>query len=213
MDSQWVMVIITGIYVIATIAIFIANHQSAKATKNQLLEMKRQYEEDNRPYIEVELHYVRKAFYIIRFVNHGRFTAQHVSINLDDSFISSLPEIDFKRGLEKQRGKECIIGVGQHYDLYIGSNKMRGNSNWSPVTGEINYQSNGKSYTSPLYIDLENYMTFFSSTTDHDDILKAINDNTKALYEIGNKLNQNAKQQTNKTDKACESQVIPNKFI
>ena len=115
--------------------------------------------------------------------------------------------------LEKQKGKECIIGVGQHYDLYIGSNKLRGNSNWSPVTGEIKYQSNGKSYTSPLYIDLENYMTFFSSNTDHDDILKAINDNTKALLEIGNILNQNAKQQTNETDKACESQVIPNEFM
>ena len=189
MDPQWVMIIITGIYVFATIAIFIANHQSAKATKDQLLEMKRQYEEGNRPYIEAELHYVRKAFYIIRFVNHGRFTAKHVSINLDEAFINSLPEIKFKQCLEKQRGKECIIGVGQHYDLYIGSNKLRGNSDWRPITGEIKYQSNGKSYTSPLYIDLENHMTFFSTNTDRDDIINALKDNIKALYDIRNSVN------------------------
>ena len=125
--TDWLMVIITLVYVIATIFICWANIKSAKASKEELAEMKRQYAEENRPHIEVEFCYERRTWYIVRFVNHGKLTAQHVKIMLDEDFISSLPEQGFKDTLLKQREKECIIGVGQHYDLYIASNELRGN--------------------------------------------------------------------------------------
>ena len=52
------MVIVTIIYVFATIFIFVANQKSAKASKEQLNEMKRQYEDKKRleimPYIQFE---------------------------------------------------------------------------------------------------------------------------------------------------------------
>lgn len=55
--TDWLMVIITGIYVIATIIICFANLRSAKATREQLSEMKREHDEDVRlnimPYLEV----------------------------------------------------------------------------------------------------------------------------------------------------------------
>ena len=53
MNSDWVMVIITGIYVIATIFICWANIKSAQASKAQLHEMQLQYAEENRPIVEV----------------------------------------------------------------------------------------------------------------------------------------------------------------
>lgn len=53
--TDWLMVIITLIYVIATIFICRANIKSARASKEELAEIKRQYEEENRPHIEVEL--------------------------------------------------------------------------------------------------------------------------------------------------------------
>ncbi len=46
--TDWLMVIITAIYVIATIAICWANIKSAKATREQVAESKRQYEETRR---------------------------------------------------------------------------------------------------------------------------------------------------------------------
>lgn len=46
--TDWLMVIITTVYVIATIAICIANFKSPKATKEQLDESKRQYEDNKR---------------------------------------------------------------------------------------------------------------------------------------------------------------------
>lgn len=184
LTPDWLMVIITGIYVIATIVICRANIKAANASKAQLAEMKKQYEEDMRPYIEAELIYERRMWYIVRFINHGKYTAQHVKINLSQDFIESLPEENIRTLLNKQKDKECIIGVGQHYDLFIGSNKLRGNPNMMPVTGVVTYQSNGNQYTTDLYIDLSNYMVFFSINSDHEDLMKALKAGTYELKGI-----------------------------
>ena len=184
MITDWLMVIITAVYVIATVAICWANIQAAKASKAQLDEMKRQYAAENRPIIEIEFRYERKTWYIIRLVNHGRQAAQHVRIKLDQEFIDSLPEQGFRDVLNRQNEKECIIGVGQHYDLYIGSNAMRGNPNMRPATGDIYYEGYQDSYSDKIFIDLKNYMTFFSSTTEYDDLLKAVKNNAEELKGI-----------------------------
>ena len=187
MTADWVMVIITGIYVIATIFICWANIKAANASKEQLREMQREFAETNKPNIELEFHYSRRTWYIARFVNRGSLSAQHVKINLDQEFIDSLPEESMKKELERIKGKECIIGAGQHYDLYIGSNQLRGNPNMKPLTGTIEYKAQGETYQSDLYVDLENYMTFFSSTTDEEDLLKSmkkIGDELKGIKQI-----------------------------
>lgn len=98
---------------------------SAKAAWAQVKEMRKQYEEENRPYIEVEFLYMRRTYYGLRFINHGRCSAQNVKILLDSSFIDSLPEETFAGLLRKQVGKSCVIGVGQYYDLYFGTQQYR----------------------------------------------------------------------------------------
>ena len=157
-----------------------ANIKSAKASKEELAEMKRQYADENRPRIEIEFCYERRTWYIVRFINHGRLTAQHVKIILEEEFIVSLPEPGFQDTLRKQRKKEFIIGVGQHYDLYIASNELRGNPNIKPVTGKLSYQDESGKYESDIYIDLENYATFFSSTSD-DPMVKELKNIKKEI--------------------------------
>ena len=83
MTAEWVMVIITGIYVIATIFICLANIKAANASKEQLREMQKQFAETNRPVVELEFHYSRRSWYIARFIYRGNLTAHHVNINLD----------------------------------------------------------------------------------------------------------------------------------
>lgn len=184
MTPDWAMVIITAVYVVATIFICCANIKSAKASQAQLTEMQRQFAESNRPEIEVEFHYLRRTWYVVRFVNRGEKTAQHVKINIAQSFINSLAEEAFQKELIRIKEKECIIGVGQHYDLFIGSNKFRGNPNMEPFTGTVEYESQGKSYQSDLFVDFEHYMTFFSSTTDEEDLLKSMKKMTDELKGI-----------------------------
>lgn len=184
MTADWAMVWITVVYVIATCLICYFNHQAAKASRDQLAEMKKQYAEENRANIEVEFIYERRAWYIIRFINHGKMTARNVSIQLSQEFIDSLPREGIRSLLNKQKDKKCIIGVGQHFDLYIGGNELRGNPNMVPATGEITYQSNGETYSSDIYVDLENYMSFFCCNTEHEDLMKVLKDGTRELKRI-----------------------------
>ena len=174
MNADWAMVIVTGIYVVATIFICWANIKSAKASKEQLCEMQRQYAEVNRPIIEVEFHYIQKTWYVVRFVNHGNKTAQHVKIHLESAFIESLPEQSIRKELERIKERECIIGVGQHYDLFIGSNKLRGNPNMKPIMGVIEYKSQDTDFQNDIFVDLEHYMVFYSSTTDEEKLLTTL---------------------------------------
>lgn len=48
MSADWALFWITLVYVIATCAICYFNYQSAKATREQVEEMKRQYEDEKR---------------------------------------------------------------------------------------------------------------------------------------------------------------------
>lgn len=178
--TDWLMIIITLVYVIATIFICMANIKSAKASKEELDEIKRQYNDENRPRIEVEFCYEQRVWYIVRFVNHGKQTAQNVKIVFDEEFINSLPEQVFRDTLQKQKEKECIIGVEQHYDLYIGSNELRGNENMKPVTGKLTYRDEKGTYESDIYIDIENYATFFSSTSE-DPMVKELKNIKKEI--------------------------------
>ena len=174
MTADWVMVIITGIYVVATVFICLANFKSAKASKEQLKEMQRQYAEANRPLIEVEFLLIQRMWYVVRFVNYGEKTAQHVKINVDQGFIDSLPQKEFQNDLEQLKGRECIIGVGQHYDLFIGSDGLREGSKMKPLTGIVEYEAQGNIYKSDIYVDIEHYLTFYSTDTPEEDLLDSV---------------------------------------
>lgn len=57
--ADWIMVVITAIYVIATIAICVFNYKTAKAANLQIQESKRQFDETRRlqimPYLQVTI--------------------------------------------------------------------------------------------------------------------------------------------------------------
>lgn len=198
--TDWAMVALTGIYVVATIIICYFNYGSTKAAREQAAEMRRQYEEENRPYITAELIYERKTFYGLRFSNHGKRLANHVAIQLEQTFIDSIDELSFKKALERSQGKECIIGIGQHYDLYFGSNEFRAKVEKKPLAGVVTYQDSGHHYSEEFCIDFESYATFYSINTDTDDFLKEIKSQTKALKEISETLDEIAVNSTTNTE-------------
>ena len=183
MTSDWVMVLITLVYVIATIFICWANFKSAKVSKEQLIEMQKQFEENNRPYVEVEFIFVKRAFYGLRFINNGNVVAKNVSIKLSSDFIDSL-EISMKEMLIKQEGKKCIIGAHQSYDLYFGTCKYLKKNCKVPANGKITYFANGEEYEEHFSVDFENYMTIFSVNSDYEDMLEIIKKQNSILKEI-----------------------------
>ena len=186
--TDWLMVGITAVYVVATIFICKANYKSANASKKQLEEMREQYKKNNRPRIEVEFIYEKRCFYGLRFVNHGNQTAQQVSIDFDDSFINSIEETHFLDLLKKQKDKECVIGVGQHHDIYIGSNELRNNNKEVIATGKIIYFYGDEKYEENLYVDVKNYMTMYSVNSEHEDLIKKLKEQNEVLTKQNNSL-------------------------
>ena len=88
--TDWLMVIITAVYVVATIAICYFNAKSAKAAKDQLEESKKQYKEQNRlsimPLLQVyeaeQSDFANNKGIILHFVSGGynQVTTEHITL-------------------------------------------------------------------------------------------------------------------------------------
>lgn len=195
------MVIITFVYVIATIKICKANLRSADATREQVEETKRQYEEEHRAFISYEFFYEHRVWYGLRFTNHGKRIATDVQIKLDKAFLDSIVEPKFRDSLSSLDGRAFTLGIGQSYDVYLGTNAFRARKDKIPVQGTIEYKDRNSAYSEPFQIDFANYPHIFSVTTNGEraeDAIKRLNKNvasiTAELKHIGAKLPQEQKQ-------------------
>ena len=182
------MVIITFVYVGATIAICVANLRSASATRAQLEETKRQYEEEHRAYISYEFLYERRTWYGLRFTNHGKRIATNVQIKLEKAFLDSIIEPAYKDGLCSLEGRLFTLGIGQSYDIYLGTNDFRDRHDKCPIQGTIEYKDCNSVYSEPFLIDFANYPHIFSVTTDDERSQKAMKDIGKSVGDVASEL-------------------------
>lgn len=184
MITDWLMVIITAVYVVATIFICRANIKSAKATREQLAEAKRQYEEEHRPYISYQFIFERRTWYGMRFTNHGRRVANHVQIKLAQEFINSVSKGKFNNELSELQSKEFTLGIGQSYDIFFGAREFRDNPNKKPISGEILYQDEKNTYHETFLINFEKYGDIFSVNSAADDLHEDMKNLSKELQHI-----------------------------
>lgn len=182
------MVIITFIYVVATIAICAANICSAKATQNQVEESKRQYEEEHRAFISYELIYENRRWFGLRFVNHGKRTATNVQLKFDGDFVESLTEQTFKDHLKELDEREFTLGIEQNYDVYLGGKALRKRSNNIPIQGVISYKDRNGEYTDSFRIDFSKYATIFSITTNSEQMQRETRKLNENLSDIKSEL-------------------------
>lgn len=189
-NSGALTVLVTFVYVVATIFICGANILSAQASHKQLAEMKKQYAQENRPIVEVEVLFENRTFFGLRFINHGKYTAKKVLIELDQNFINSIEETSFQQQLKKLKGRTCVIGVGQHYDVFFGTQRFRSNPNKAAAKGRVRYEGNGGTYESDFEIDLESYAIFFSVTTEQEQLLNKLEKQCSALKGIQKELHE-----------------------
>lgn len=189
--TDWMMVFVTIAYVVATVFIFRANKKSAKAAEIQIDEMKRQFAENNRPVIEAEYFSSHGSFFGIRFVNHGNHTAQKVLINLSDEFINSIEAVDSFgtiKSLRDQLAKEKVIGINQHYDLFLGKiDDFKKIKIKVPAHGKITYFFSTKKFETDFYFEFENYVPYTISSKD-EDLLKGVNELSHQIRELNNQI-------------------------
>lgn len=174
--TDWIMIGITSVYVIATIFICIYNAQVAKVTKQELEELKKQFYQTNRPIVNYEVVYIKNTFYMLRFVNNGSHTAYNLSISLSDESLSEIPDDRIREELSRIKGAVRNLGVGQSYDIPIGRTK---DEIRFQIKGSILYNGlNSSIYYDDFDVDCSNYAPFYSYKSDYDDfkdILRSMN--------------------------------------
>lgn len=159
--TDWLMVIITFVYVIATIAICYYNAQTAKVSRMELDELKRQFYIINRPAVNYEVVFVvMKSLYVLRFENNGSQTAYNLSISFNDDSINEIPNDEIRNDLKRIKGTVRNLGVGQSYDVPIGRSR---DETKVRLIGWVNYRGiNDSIYHDDFDIDCTNYSPFYS---------------------------------------------------
>lgn len=156
--TQCLMVIITALYLSATIIMCVFNGKSAKAAKEQTQELKNQFYAVNRPVLTVNVMYLEKGFWLLRIKNEGSQTAMKTRLKINQSFIDSIPEEKYRKALEMNKGKERTVGVGQEADIIFGTEEYTRIKNKAELCGEIVYCGiNGMEYTDDFEVDIESY--------------------------------------------------------
>lgn len=183
MPNAWASFILAVITAVATIFMCIANCKSAKAMKEQVKEMKRQFDELNRPYINVEFNSIKHGVAVLYFINNGTRIANDVEIHFSQVFLDSL-EPDIRNYLNKDQNKSCIIGVNQSYVIFLGNYQYLSDCCSEPICGSIRYNSNGQEYEDTFSIDLDKYKTICSTSTEFEDFMRLIKEQNQILKNL-----------------------------
>lgn len=185
MITDWLMVIITFVYVVATVFICVYNAKSAKTAWEQTEQMKLQFLQSNRPVITVEIVYLKRRYWVLRFTNRGAITAFNVSIDLDRDFIDSLPEEKFRHIVSAEVRKIRTIGVNQHYDMFFGGKNFRTSNNGTPIKGKIHYYGTIEAlFVEDFCIEISDYAIFYSVDGELEDIKRAVEEQTKEIAKL-----------------------------
>ena len=114
--TSWIMIAITFIYVVTTVFICVANLRSAKATRDQLAEQKRQFDETNRAVVEVTVDTIQGAWLGFIFKNTGLKLARDICVSINDAFLEEL-EGEGKKLIPELLKSSFILGIGQAYTV------------------------------------------------------------------------------------------------
>jgi|GEM_PF-1658632 hypothetical protein len=176
MDPNWVMVFLTALNMIITFYFL----------RKQLDNINNQFKEANRPRIETQFIFEKRAFLGLRFVNNGNYIAEKVSVRFEQDFKESV-SANFKSCLIKEENNKCTIGSGNYYDIFFANIKEK--DNIKNAKGTITYENQGQKYETHFDISISNYMTIYSVDTEMNDLIKGIKEINMSLKGIKDKIN------------------------
>lgn len=124
--TDWLMVIITAIYVVATIFICVFNGRSAKAAneqteaaRNQTKEMIDQFKAVNRPFVTIRFDIIRSGLLCFIIENEGPLPAHNVQVKINDDFLDNI-DADDKSRLEELNDATFYLASHQKLTVCLG---------------------------------------------------------------------------------------------
>ena len=164
--TDWLMVIITAIYVVATIIICYFNGKSAKAAKIQTDEMIRQYNLANRPKVTIHFDIIRSGLLCFVVENEGTSPAHNVSIRINQDFLNGVDEEIERNRLEKLASSELYLASKQKMFICLGGQPLFTALAQNKAEIDISYDG----YEEHTSIDLNQYGMFLVYSSPLEDI-------------------------------------------
>lgn len=187
--TDWLMVIITTIYVLATIIICIFNGKSAKASreqaeisKKQTEEMIRQYNLSNRPIVTIRFDIVRSGLLCFIVENEGPLPAHDVVIKFNNSFINNLPDMQVRNRFLELKESRLYLASHQKITLLLDGQPMFSKIAKEKAIIEIEYDS----FIEKTEIDIKQYgvlLVYNSPIEDISQKIKKICEQDKKFYD------------------------------
>lgn len=176
--TDWLMVVITAIYVVATIIICYFNGKSAKAAKMQTDEMIKQYNLANRPNVTIHFDIIRSGLLCFVVENEGTSPAHNVSIKINKDFLEGVNGEVERNRLEGMANSEMYLASRQKIYILLGGQLEF--SKLAQKVAEIDIKYDG--YEEHTSIDLNQYGMFLVYSSPLEDIsqyMKKIKENDR----------------------------------
>lgn len=199
-NNGFLMVVLTSVYVVATIIICWANLKSAKASREQTAEQKRQFEAINRPQIDVSIELVRRNTIALKVENTGTRYAQTVNIKINDDFITQIERAEDEERIRKISTSTYNVGVGQKWYIHICDNQKIEKLDNIPLQAQISYSDGKQIYKETIQLDFSQYSEMYMYESPIEDIRhhqKNLAENSKEELEILKKIHSVIKNSTN----------------
>jgi len=180
--TDWLMVIITFVYVVATILICLANIKSAKAAKEQIDESQKQYRETNRPYVTCEYILTDRVFCGIRLCNHGNQVAKNLRIEICKEFLDTLSQNKFSNFRKINDSVYSVVGIGQSFDFHFASVSEKPTQ--VPLEATITYETDTDRYKEVFVIDLGKKLSIESVKSGAEKYMNLLEEQNKILGNI-----------------------------
>lgn len=172
--TDWLMVGITVVYVIATIFICIANIKSAKETRKQTAESKRQFEESNRAFVTVTFDVIRSGLIALQIKNNGKRVANDVRVKIAPEFVDNIPNKLNKDQTKKLNDASFSLGIGQSFYVCLGGHLDLKQMASELLSVEIDYRDTVSEYHETIAIDMTQYFWLLLYESPTEDVYQEI---------------------------------------
>ena len=182
-NQGFVMVVLTAVYVIATIAICLFNYKSAQATREQVAESARQFEETNRAFLTVYADFIRNGLFVLCVSNSGNKPAKEINVNIGEEYFKNIKQ-EFLPNVEKFVKSYFMLGIEQKFYLTLGGLLDYEKLSNESMFLELAYQDDKRKYSERIEIRLKEIawlLNYTSPITDIQHDIKKQRENVEKL--------------------------------
>ncbi|MEA4806170.1 hypothetical protein [Acetobacterium wieringae] len=189
--TDWIMILITLVYVIATIVICYFNGKSAKAAKEQIEEMIKQSEALNRAFVTVRFEVIKTGLMCFVIENNGLQSAYNLRVKLNEEFINNLPDAGDRDRMREMNNAVLYLVPRQKITSVIDTKLNFDEISKVVASFEIKYNER---YSDHIEIDISQYSFMLVDELP----IEVISHSLEALTENQNKFQQSLLKQMEK---------------